>query len=64
MLTNQVYLQTLNDLNSSVSKSIKDTFLDIEGAFNNVTTSSLINAMSRRGTPTYADRQKRTWKIG
>lgn len=51
-------VSALNDLNKLVSKSIEDkemaiaAFLDIEGVFNNVTTSSLINAISRRGTPT------------
>lgn len=47
----------LDDLNRLLSKSVEDkeiavvTFLDIEGAFNNATTNSLVEALERRGVP-------------
>lgn len=47
----------LDDLNRLISKSIEDkeiamaTFLDVEGAFNNVSFTSIIDALQRRGIP-------------
>ena len=47
----------LDDLNRLISKSLEDkeiamaTFLDIEGAFNNAATESLIGAQIKRGVP-------------
>lgn len=49
----------LNELNRTISKSIEDkeialaTFMDIEGAFNNATTDSLVNAQARVGVPPF-----------
>lgn len=50
--------QALDDLNRLISKSLEDkeiataTFIDIEGAFNNATTNSLVEALSNKSTPT------------